>query len=334
MEKNTYDRLSDRGKLRRIHALAYNTVKVAFGLHGADVSLYCFATNPLYSVRTREGNRLILRMGYPGWRTLQDLQSEALWLSALNRDTDIGAPVPIRAVDGRYVVPATGQGVPYTWNATLMSWLDGRLLEYYLTPSNLRKFGTLFARLHVHGGEWKPPSGFSDRLFDSYLSRGEPELLFSRKVLNAMARDRRNTLLWARERVAEEYASLDRRDLRAIHCDLWHENVKVRHGKLYPFDFEDTVRGFRLHDLAMGLLDLLETVGNDRYADLLPFFRKGYEEVLPWPSGCLEVLQIGRMLWMSNWYARFHGSGLDNNLDGTVAAIEDFRKTGRLRPVS
>ena len=41
-------------------------------------------------------------------------------------------------------------------------------------------------------------------------------------------------------------------DLRVIHCDLWHENVKLHRGRLRPFDFEDTVWGYRLHDLAMG----------------------------------------------------------------------------------
>jgi Ser/Thr protein kinase RdoA (MazF antagonist) len=123
--------------------------------------------------------------------------------------------------------------------------------------------------------------------------------------IDGLQDDDRRAFLRAREWVEGAYASLDRADLRVIHCDLWHENVKLDGGRLRPFDFEDTVWGYRLHDLAMGLLDLLETVGPERYPDLLAACRSGYERLLAWPEGDLEVLQIGRLLWQANWVARF-----------------------------
>ena len=147
-------------------------------------------------------------------------------------------------------------GVPETWHAMLMTWVDGRLLAHYLTGANLAKMGGLFARLHLHGKSWQPPSDFSTRRFEAFLSRGEPELLFSEEVTRPLPGDR-EAFLRARGWVKHEYAGLNRDDLRVIHCDLWHENIKLDRGRLRPFDFEDTVWGYRLHDLAMGLLDLL-----------------------------------------------------------------------------
>ena len=90
-----------------------------------------------------------------------------------------------------------------------------------------------------------------------------------------------------RDRVVAEYSSLDRDDLRVIHCDLWHDNIKLHRGTLIPFDFEDTIIGFRLHDIAMAMLDLLEDTDDTRYPLLLESFRSGYESLLPWPDGVL-----------------------------------------------
>ena len=326
-----YDTLTPTGKLRRIGRLASHTARNSYDMEVTGVSLYCFATNPLYLVRSSDGKRYILRMGYPGWRSFDDLSAEAQWLLALDRDTDIQAPLPVLSKAGEAVVRATGQGVPCTWNATLMTWIEGRLLKHYLTPANMVKFGGLFARLHIHGKRWNPPEGFTGRRFEHYLSRGEPETLFSPDALTAVEPSVKDIFLKARETVELEYASLPRDDMRVIHCDLWHENVKLHHGKLRPFDFEDTVWGFRLHDIAMGMLDLLETVGAERYAELLPAFRSGYEEFLEWPPGSMEVLQMGRMLWTANWMARFRRDSLADALASRARSFRHLMDTGELK---
>lgn len=296
----------------------------------AEVGLHCFATNPLYRVRRGDGSRYILRMGYPGWRSFDDLRSEASWLVALDRDTDVGAPVPLPNSAGHLVTPVTGPGVPGTWNATMMTWVEGRSLEHHLTPGNLEEFGRLFARLHMHGASWEPPEGFTTRVFRHYLSRGEPERIYSDECLDMMGPDDRRAFLMARETVELEYGSLDPGDIRVIHCDLWHGNVRVHRGRLRPFDFEDTVWGFRLHDIAMGMLDLLETVGGERYSDLLPAFRQGYESIITWPDGSMEILQMGRMLWSANWVARFDPVAIPDMARSRAASFRRLLDTGEL----
>jgi Ser/Thr protein kinase RdoA (MazF antagonist) len=329
MNTSEYDSLSNSIKRKRIGRLASQ----AAGLYPIDAAitrLHCFATNPLYTVRCADGTRYILRMAYPGWRTLEDLYAEAAWLEALDRDTDIGAPRIIRAKNGETVLPMKNPEVPYTWNATLMTWVDGRLLAHYLTSPNLEKFGELFARLHIHGKTWTPPEGFTRRRFEHYISRDEPNVLFSDEVLNSFCELDRKSLIWAGNKVESEYAGLDSSDLRVIHCDLWHENVKLHYGLLHPFDFEDTVWGYRLHDISMGMLDLLETVGNERYSELLAAFRQGYIKHLEWPAGSLETLQIGRMLWLANWRARFRRESLTGKVREYGLIFRKFEATGTL----
>jgi Ser/Thr protein kinase RdoA (MazF antagonist) len=284
----------------------------------------------MYTVHLKSGERLILRLAYPGWRTFENLLAEAIWLEALSTDTDIGAPHVICTRNGDHVVPMTGFGVPSTWNATLMTWVNGRLLAHYLTNENLNRMGELFAKLHVHGKTWQPPGSFSTKRFEAFLSRGEPDVLFNDGASQNFADEDRRVFLRAREWVDREYSLLPRNDLRVIHCDLWHENIKVDNGKLRPFDFEDTIWGYRLHDIAMGMLDLLETVGNTRYRELLQSFRSGYEKLLEWPTGNLEVLQIGRLLWKTNWVARFSTSSFVSMGAQYGELFRNFERTGEL----
>ena len=324
-----YVRLTERGKLRRIGRLATAALS-RYDLSVRSMRIHCFATNLLYRVQSEAGDHFILRMAYPGWRTLEDLQAEAAWLDALRADIDIGAPVVIRSMDGDSVLPMSGFGVPDTWHASLLTWVDGRLLAHYLNPANLERMGRLFAQMHIHGKSWKPPAGFSTRRFEAFLSRGEPDVIFGDGMIQTFREEDRQAFLLARQRVDREYASIHREDLRVIHCDLWHENIKLDHGRLRPFDFEDTVWGYRLHDIAMSMLDLLETVGAERYEALFASFRSGYERVLDWPEGDLGVLQLGRLLWMANYAARFERQTLNSLSRQYGDTFRSFERTGKV----
>lgn len=318
------------GKVRRIGRLAATAMR-EYDIQVHSMRVHSFATNLLYRVQSDTGERFMLRMAFPGWRTLEDLRAEAAWLDALHEDTDIGAPLVMRASSGDWVVPMSGLGVPDTWYASLMTWVDGRLLAHHLTCSNVERMGNLFARLHLHGKSWKPPSDFSTKRFEAFLSRGEPDVLFAGDgVIQSFRDDDRRAFLRARAWVEREYSDLDRSDLRVIHCDLWHDNVKLHRGELLPFDFEDTVWGFRAHDIAMAMLDLLEVTDEARYAVLLTAFRRGYEAHLAWPKDPIEPFQLGRLLWILNWVAREQPQALAGAVERHVAAFEHYRRTGRV----
>jgi Ser/Thr protein kinase RdoA (MazF antagonist) len=295
----------------------------------------------------------MLRLAYPGWRTLTDLQSEAMWLEALSRDTDIAAPRIVRSRSGQSVLSMSLPGGSSVWHITLMTWVPGRLMGSYLTEDNLSKMGRLFARLHEHGLEWVPPDGFTTRRFEHWLSRDEPNLIIPGGVpgaAEAAEAGGRSTappplpahhvglLERTSELVEAAYAAIDRRDLRVIHCDLWHDNIKVHQGRLHPFDFEDTVWGFRAHDIAMAMLDLMEVTDEVRYAELLAAFRRGYEGPgTAWPDDPIEPMQMGRLLWKINWVARHQPEHLAGMVARHAPVFEHLARTSddsRQRPVA
>ena len=326
-----YEQLTQLGRLRRLRPIAIEAARLC-GLANPDLRFHGYSTNCIYRARAASGERFIIRLASPGWRTLRDLTSEAMWLDALEGVPGIHAPRVLHAVDGRAVLPLTCPGIREVWNVTIMSRQPGIELTHSLTSDNLRKMGELFARLHIHGKSWERPTEFTDRRFDGFLSRGEPCALPEGGNQGPFTIEQAGLLAQVRERVEEAYCGLDRNDLRVIHCDLWHGNIRIDRGDLYPFDFEDTVLGFRLHDIAMAMLDLLDEVGRERYPVLLAAFRDGYERLLPWPEGSMEALQAGRILWIINWVARFSEADLGHAVGRYEPALSRFCRTGRLLP--
>jgi Ser/Thr protein kinase RdoA (MazF antagonist) len=314
-----YADLSFAGKLHRLRDLAVAAIS-CYDLNRPELAYHGFFTNLLYRVTTASGERFMLRLAAPGWRTFENLHSEALWLNALSRETSVSAPCIIPARSGELVLPICLPGVPKTWNTTLMSWVPGWLLGRYLTQRNLEKMGGLFAELHHHGASWAPPAGFTTRRFEHWRSRGEENLIINSEQSAATASQSGSLVTLPpsaqalldrlHHHVELAYSAMDRSDLRVIHCDLWHDNINIYKGVLHPLDFEDTVWGFRAHDIAMAMLDLLEATDEARYVALLAAFRRGYEAHMAWPEDPVEPFQIGRLLWKINWVARYQPHSL------------------------
>lgn len=327
-----YTALTLSGKLRRLHRLAAEAL-ACYDLASPQLTYHAFNTNLLYRVTTLTGERFMLRLAYPGWRTFEDLHAEALWLEALRRDTAIPVPRIIPARTGEWVSPLSRPDIPGVWNASLMTWVPGRLLGKYLTPRNLEKLGVLFALLHQHGAAWTPPPGFTTRRFENWLSRGEENRIIGEGLTGGaglLSAAWRDLLERMARHVEAAYAAIDRSDLRVIHCDLWHGNVRLHRGVLHPFDFEDTVWGFRLHDIAMAMLDLMEDTSSERYPALLAAFRRGYQAQMAWPAGRIQPLQIGRLLWKINWVANHQPQHLPGMVERYIPVFEHYQQTGRV----
>lgn len=325
----TFDELTPAGRLRRLHRLA-RAVLERYEISVAACGLAAAETNLIYRVTATSGTRYALRIATTNWRTEMDLHSEAAWLEALARDTGIPAPRVVRTGDGLPYVSVEADGVPGRRRALLTSWLPGRVLTRCPSAATAAAMGELFARLHRHGAAWEPPAGFTTRIFDRVFSRDEPQVLFAPEQEDAYTPAVRRALEQAWERADRAYRDLPEDDRRVIHCDLWHGNLKLHRGVLHPFDFEDTVWGYRLHDLAMGLLDLAEDFGVERYEALLPAVRAGYERHLPWPEGDLAALQMGRVIWRLNWIARHQRRWLAEEAEFCAGLFARVARSGRL----
>jgi len=330
-----YQTLTWPGKLRRLRRLAVDAL-THYALPVTRVELHRTDTNLLYRVYTATGRQYALRVANGQWRTLDDARAEVMWLDALAQETPVAVPRIMRTKTGEALVQPTAPGTPAGHHALLMDWLPGVTLGHRLTAENLVKMGALFGQLHRQAGAWQPPAGFTTRRFDRMIARGEPEVLLSPATVAHYTPAAARLIEQLVAKVSLAYQQLDPTDLRVIHCDLWHDNIKVHRGVLYPFDFEDTIWGYRLHDIAMAMLDLYEEVDQPTYERLLAAFRQGYERHLAWPDGELELLQIGRMLWRLNHFAnhvdRYGAAWLAKDATFNAELFQRYLDTGKLIP--
>lgn len=330
-----FEQLSRRGQAKRLKSLATKALD-QYDFELFDIKLVGLFTNAIFRLRTDSGHSYIMRVCNPAWRTKTDLISEIMWLQALSRDTTIRVPEPKPARNGDFIVDSFDASVPETRRCVVMSWIPGSLLGTKLNEANLFMMGTLFARLHEHGATFTPPNGFTERKMDSIYARGEPDVLFSEACHDAFTSITDEILRQTDEKVREAFTYLYKtsKGLQVIHNDLHHDNIKIYHGRLFPLDFEDTIWGYPVQDIAMALQDLMVDVAPDEYDPFQSAFREGYESKRRWPEnyeGQIDTLRAGRMLWVANYVARFERKYLRAHIDWLRLQFKKYLETGLIR---
>lgn len=331
----SFSTLTERGQALRLRRMALAALS-HYELPLKQVRLVANHLNGIFRVDTKDGEVYALRISHPTWRTDDDLQTELHWLQMLARDTIIRVPKLFVNAQGQLITPVTCDGVPEPRRAVLMSWVRGRLLEEQLSPHNYTKFGVLAARLHEHGAKWRSPSGLNVRVRNSLYVRGETDELHERN--RELFPGKSYTIFeQVREHVQQAYARLYRegQGARIIHADLHQENVKVFRGTLAPFDFEDSILGYPVQDIAQTFYDLLHfsSLDNTEYQLLRAAFIQGYGSEQPWPEaypGQIDTFMAGQQLWRTNFVIRYGRSNASAFIADLARCFEDFLKTGVL----
>lgn len=105
----------------------------------------------LYSLRVHESTISTLE---EIWMSSDVLDSELVWLDALNRDTSLTLPVPKRNQRGSYVTQVGDV------NCTMLSGVAGEQKPYFTKEQEMKSTAEMTAALHYHASQWQPPSSF------------------------------------------------------------------------------------------------------------------------------------------------------------------------------
>jgi Ser/Thr protein kinase RdoA (MazF antagonist) len=332
MEDNPLKSLTLRSQVLRLRKLATRALE-QYDLDISSFHLLGWYTNLLFRVHTKQRVSYVLRVCCPGWRTETDIRSEVMWLQAIYQETDISAPRPIPTRNGEFIIDAPLPGIPDFGRCVLMSWIPGVPLAKHLTETNLEKMGILFARLHEYSMRFSPPPGFTQRRMDHYLARGEENVLFQEDILAEFNKKERDILLKTKYRVEEAFRQIYANPvgLRVIHNDLWHGNIKIFHSRLFPLDFEDTIWGYPVQDIAMAMQDLMTDVSPEEFESLQAAFRRGYESLLSWPEtyqSQMDTFRAGRILWVANYVAGHEFQYLNQHITKLAPQLQRFLETG------
>jgi len=300
--KKAFDDLTERGRARRLRALAFNALD-NYDLDCRRLELVTNHLNGIFKVET-SGKSWILRVSTPeGGHTRSHIEAETAWLSALARETRISVPRPLPACDGSIVISASASGVPEERFCCVFSWVPGVDLASRLTYENIRSQGRLMAQLHEHTKTFQ----FSDKrdilVFDKVFYFPEPLVIFDESTAELMTKGQRWKFQTWNERAEGAIRSLVSSDERAriLHGDLHQWNIRVSRGILSPIDFEDLILGWPVQDIAISLYYYQDEKDYPAKRDA---FREGYCSMAPWPerqAGEIDTFLAARGLSLLNF---------------------------------
>ena len=347
--------LTPRGQVRRLHRLGLSALS-GFGLGPARLTPLRHEQNTTFKVEA-DGGPYVLRISRPGVHEPVTIGSEMAWLTALRRDTDLGVPEPIHALDGSLVLDVSDPGVPEPRSCVLLRWLEGRFVDERLAPRHLGQVGLLEARLQLHTVGWIPPDGFVRPRVDT-LTDAERRASVgsaadaSRPGVHPTREDADRALGLVAELMSDADATVlaDALDVvwaaihelgtdpgasGLIHGDLHYENFLFHRGAARAIDFDDCGWGFYLYDLVVSLWEL---EGRPHYDAMRAALLDAYARLRPLPDGyetqllALAILRRTQMLiWMleSRGHATFRPHWerwAREERDGIAAALEAYRR--------
>jgi len=275
-----------------------------YDLPPAPVRCIARVDNVVYRV----GRDLALRIYDPFNYTTPQIRSTLIWLEALARDTDIGAPAP-RRNDAGELLTHTDDGR----RCALLSWVEGRMHKRSARGVHFERMGRLMAQLHAHAARWTPPPGFERPRWDGEGLMGTEGFVGGDG--NPWPRVPEKARAPLQRVAAFARAGLERAggSPMLIHADLHLANLVFADGRARPIDFDDTgighphydwaaaLSGYRLRPEYPSILARVERGYGARAGDLDPFFAARFTGLALW------VAAVGQRpaAQLRNWRALF-----------------------------
>jgi Ser/Thr protein kinase RdoA (MazF antagonist) len=307
--------ISRRGRLFRLRKLAI-TALGRYGMDDASLQFIQYGENAIYRVDSsgvseRDNpvylpNRYALRIH--AMSDIDAVESELIWLEALNREAGLPVPAPVCTKEGRLLTTVTMPGIPHGRVVSLLRWMEGQKIQKGLRPDHLFALGRVVAQMHTFSAGWQPPANFTRPTWDWDAQLGGSLFEYSREELVASMPVHfqgafEAVSLQARQAMERLGKGLDAFGL--IHADLYPENVLFKAGRAYPIDFEDCGYGYWMWDIAVALCTWAWDNNWDRMRDA---FQKGYTQYRTLPAeqwALLDLFVATQFATMVLWASAF-----------------------------
>lgn len=269
-----------------------------WGLGQARLQFVAGRENRVYRLSDASGD-YALRLRRPGYRQRNEIESELMWMAALER-AGLLVPRPVPSMGGQLLEQVDGHHVD------LLTWLHGQTLsdapQGHPSPDVEPLFhalGRQLARLHTTSDAWVKPAGFSRVRWDAEGLVGEAPVWGRFWEHPGLSDGDRRLFEHVRAAAQRELQRLhDRLDFGLIHADLVRENVLLQGGRIGLLDFDDGGWGYRVFDLAT---TLLKFTGSPDYPVRRDALLRGYREVRPLDSATLDLFLALRATTYIGW---------------------------------
>ena len=241
------------------------------------------AENVVFRVATQEGGIFVLRIHRPGYHSFDELLSEQLWTSALDR-AGVDVPVPRVTRSGAlYSRVRIGDELHFVG---VLEWVEGETIDTLLeantdigyAESRFQQLGELLAALHNQASDWQPPAEFNRVVLDAEGLMGEKPnwgpfwqatvLMPEQRVHFEALREKIFDILCRLPKTADHFSM--------IHADLHPGNVVVNGERLHLIDFDDAGFGWHVYDFAVALKNFEK---HQQFGHFQAALVKGYRRV-------------------------------------------------------
>lgn len=300
----------------------------------AHARLLQLSENATYLVEDAQGvPEGILRVGRPGYHTLDEYRSEMAWLRQINDYTPLIVANPLRATDGSDIqIVHADDGDAYC--CVMYEFLTGQAPDENNEAAAIRQFralGETTAYLHRQTEIWNGARQLTRWHWTYETIIGEDAIWGDWRAmpgLTAANIDQFTRCCEVIRRRLERYGR-NEHNYGLIHADLRVANLLVEGEQIKVIDFDDCGFGWYLHDLASAL-SFIET--KPIVPDLINAWLDGYREVMPFTDTDfmeIDTFIMMRRLQLMAWI----GSHLDSDpvkeladgyIDGTVELADRY----------
>ena len=284
--------------LDEMQALALTALR-HWDLKVANLAPIKVRENAVFRIDLADGGRAVLRVHRSGYHSDAELNSEFIWMRALET---AGIPVPrvIRSRHGRDFEVVAMPAIGGARQIDVFEWIDGRQLgsvesgvsgEGAAIAEQYHMIGAVAARMHNHAAGWQCPTGFRRHAWDAAGLVGEQPFWGRFWELAALTPGQTQLLMRARAKIAGELAAYGTKPDRygLIHADLVPENLLVDGNRVQVIDFDDAGFGWHLFELATSLYFI---TGDSIYPTARESLIRGYRTEREMPDEALEWLPL------------------------------------------
>jgi Ser/Thr protein kinase RdoA (MazF antagonist) len=283
----------EQDQVARLKELAAKAL-AAWGLGDARIDLIKYRENAVFRVTSGGGERHVMRVHRPAYRSDAAIRSEAAWMHAL-ADGTVATPGFVPTLSGDLLVTAETTDVPEPRQCDLLAWVEGQPLGTLEQGVDLddaairrhyRTIGAIAARIEEHGRTWARPADFSRPSWDLEALVGDEPTFGRFLALDVLSEEQRTTLLEAREWVRADLRALGHANT-LVHGDLIPDNLLVDGDVVRLIDFDDCGFSWSAFELVTSVFPLLIGGG---FESGLAGYLEGYRGVAPFPEHQLAYM--------------------------------------------
>ncbi|WKA56550.1 phosphotransferase enzyme family protein [Planococcus shixiaomingii] len=316
-----------------------DVAKLAADRYDIQLNEICFLaeeTNILYKLSDTNGNKFLMKIFQNNSSNLEDNQLEVYMMNLVIQRGCISLPSILSATDGSEIQEIfLGEDRPPI-RVAVYSWLEGEDLDSNETEERFIHLGEMTARLHAATFGEKVPKTFSPKRWDNVFYYIEDKMVYKQseyqRYLSREYHELMDAIIPYLNSRLSGYYQINEGNLQLIHSDLNPWNVLVSEDAMHIIDFEDTMLGLPLHDIAI-LLYYYRYEEVFDYENVKDLFFKGYEKIRPLPEFeefDLELLMTARRVNFLN-YILLVSDDPSSFIDKSLPKVREFVRKYNLK---